>query len=90
MRIVQVQEPPMTDPNKRMEQRDLERRREQELKDLETERTIGPRPLEGLSGDAGTTWTEMQDEASSRLVHGTDEEESRELSESQIPEWPRE
>ena len=76
----------MSDPNKRMEQRDLERRRIQELKDLETERDTSPRPLEGLTGgSAGTTWTEDQDESVALEVHGDDEARSRLESEREVP-----
>ena len=64
-------------------QRELELRRENEQKDLETERTIGERPLEGLSG-AHTSWTGEQDDAQ-RSVHEDDEARSRQASEEQIP-----
>lgn len=70
--------------NEKQRQRELELRREQEEKDLETERTIGPRPLEGLS-HAHTTWTPDQDERQAPQVHGQDEKRSREASEHQIP-----
>ncbi len=72
------------DSNEKQRRRELELRREQEEKDLETERTIGPRPLEGLSG-AHTTWTGEQDDRSAAQVHGDDEAISRERSEEQIP-----
>ncbi len=70
--------------NQEENQRDLARRREQELADLETERTVGPRPLEGFSG-GHTTWTAEQDERDAGAVHGGDEKRSRELSEQQVP-----
>jgi hypothetical protein len=66
--------------------RELDLRRENEQKDLEVERTIGERPLEGLSG-ARTSWTDQQDD-SARAVHEDDEERSRRASEEQIPEPP--
>ncbi len=75
------------DPNEKQRQRELELRREQEEKDLETEATIGPRPLEGLSG-AHTTWTGDQDDRSAREVHADDERESRERSEEQVKRIP--
>jgi hypothetical protein len=75
------------DSNEKQRRRELELRREQETKDLETERTAGPRPLEGLSG-AHTTWTGDQDDAAAPSVHGDDERTSRELSERQIPKLP--
>lgn len=75
------------DSNEKQRRRELELRREQEQKDLETERTIGQRPLEGLSG-AHTSWTGDQDDGAAREVHGDDERASRELSESQIPKLP--
>jgi len=61
-------------------ERDLARRREQELKDLETERDHGERPLEGLSGA-----TDAQDEAAAPQVHGNDEADSRRRSREQVP-----
>jgi hypothetical protein len=67
-------------------QRELELRRENEKKDLEVERTIGERPLEGLSG-AHTSWTDEQDD-SQREVHADDEARSRRASERQIPPEP--
>lgn len=77
----------MTDPDGRMRERELERRRENELKDLEVERDHGERPLEGLSG-AETTWTQEQDDRQ-RALHGTDEARSREASRAQVPPRPR-
>jgi hypothetical protein len=75
------------DSNEKQRQRELELRRENEKKDLEVERTIGERPLEGLSG-GHTTWTsEQNDTAADReAAHGRDEEKSRRRSEDQIPE----
>jgi hypothetical protein len=74
----------MTDPDRRMRERELERRRENELKDLEVEETHGERPLEGLSQAPGTTWTDEQDD-SQRSVHEHDEERSRARSAAQVP-----
>jgi hypothetical protein len=73
----------MTDPDRRMRERELERRRENERKDLEVEDTHGERPLEGLSQASGTTWTQEQDDAQ-RSVHEGDEAASRAGSEAQI------
>ena len=77
----------MTDPEGRMRERELERRRENELKDLEVEADHGQRPLEGLSRAQGTTWTRDQDESQAR-VHEHDEERSREASLAQVPAAP--
>lgn len=77
----------MSDPMEEQRKRELAIRREQELEDLETERTIGPRPLEGLSG-AHTTWTGDQDDTAAAQVHGEDEARSEALSESQVPPAP--
>ena len=74
----------MTDPEGRMRERELERRRENERKDLEVEDTHGDRPLEGLSRAPGTTWTAEQDD-SRRSAHEHDEAASRARSEAQIP-----
>jgi hypothetical protein len=79
----------MTTPADRENERDLARRREQELKDLETESDRSQRPLEGLSG-AHTTWPEEQDEAEASEVHGNDEAESRKRSLEQVPPAPPE
>ena len=75
------------DSNEKQRQRELTLRRENEKKDLEVERTIGERPLEGLSG-GHTTWTTEQNEsrADREAAHGRDEERSRRSSEEQIPE----
>jgi hypothetical protein len=67
-----------------MRERELARRRENELKDIEVEETHGERPLEGLSGAQGTTWTEEQDD-SQRGAHDHDEEASRARSREQVP-----
>jgi hypothetical protein len=77
----------MTTPAERENERDLARRRAQELKDLETESDHGERPLEGFSG-ARTTWTEDQDEAAAPEVHGGDEATSRQASLDQVPPAP--
>jgi hypothetical protein len=74
----------MTDPDGRMRERELARRRENEEKDLEVEEKHGERPLEGLSGAQGTTWTPDQDD-SQRSAHSRDEEAGRERSRAQIP-----
>jgi hypothetical protein len=77
----------MTNPDDRMRERELERRRENELKDLEVEGTHGERPLEGLSGAQGTTWTDEQDD-SQRGAHDHDEEASQARSRAQVPPSP--
>ena len=71
----------MTDPAERMRQRELQRRRENELKDLETEDDHGERPLEGLSA-AHTTWSPDQGDGT---PHEDDEARSRAASEAQVP-----
>ncbi len=76
----------MPDPVERMRERELARRRENELKDLEVEDLHGERPLEGLSSSP-TTWTREQDDAH-REVHEHDEERSREASRAQVPPAP--
>jgi hypothetical protein len=68
-------------PDERLRERELERRAENERKDLETEHTYGERPLEGLSS-APTTWTGEQDD-SQRAVHADDERASRERSKAE-------
>jgi hypothetical protein len=75
------------DSNEKQRRRELELRRENEEKDLEVERTVGPRPLEGFSG-AHTSWTGEQDDASARTEHAGDEAASRQASEEQIPKLP--
>jgi hypothetical protein len=71
----------MTDPAERMRQRELERRRENELEDLQTEDAHSERPLEGMSS-APTTWTPDQGDGS---PHQGDEAASRAASEAQVP-----
>jgi hypothetical protein len=75
----------MAEPTDPVRHRELERRRENEIKDLDTENDHGERPLEGLSA-APTTWTPDQDEAAAPSVHANDEEESQRRSREQIPE----
>ena len=77
----------MTDPEGRMRERELERRRENELKDLEVEREHGERPLEGLSRAENTTWPRAQDESQAK-VHEHDEERSVAASRAQVPPPP--
>jgi hypothetical protein len=71
------------DSNEKQRRRELEQRRKNEEKDLEVERTPGPRPLEGLAG-GHTTWTGAQDDRAAPLVHGNDEDASRRRSEEQV------
>ena len=75
------------DSNEKQRRRELELRRKQEEKDLETERTIGQRPLEGFSG-GHTSWTGDQDDAAAGEVYGNDERVSRARSEAQVPRRP--
>jgi hypothetical protein len=77
----------MKTPAERLRERELARRRENELKDLEVEDTHAERPLEGLSSAGTTTWTPEQDE-SQRGRHEDDEAVSRARSLGQIPESP--
>jgi hypothetical protein len=77
----------MTDPEERLRERELLRRRENELKDLDVEATPGERPLEGLSGAQDTTWTRDQDDRQ-RSVHERDEAAARERSRAQVPPAP--
>ncbi len=72
----------MTDPAERMRQRELERWRQNELKDLEVEDRHEERPLEGLSGAETTTWTPDQGDGA---PHEGDEAASREASRAQVP-----
>jgi hypothetical protein len=72
----------MSTPDERLRERELERRRVNEEKDLETESTHGERPLEGLSA-APTTWTGEQDD-SQRAVHEDDERASQERSQREV------
>jgi hypothetical protein len=76
----------MADPSERQRERELAIRRENELKDLETEADHSERPLEGLSS-AHTSWTGDQPEAP-RTEHADDERRSREASEAQVPPAP--
>lgn len=75
------------DSNEKQRRRELELRRVQEEKDLETERTIGKRPLEGFSG-GHTSWTGDQDDAAAREVYANDERISRARSKAQVPKLP--
>jgi hypothetical protein len=77
----------MADPMERQRERELALRREQQLKDLETEDDRRERPLEGLSA-APTTWTQEQDGAAAPIVHAHDEEESRRRSLADVPPAP--
>jgi hypothetical protein len=72
------------DSDEKQRRRELDLRRENEQKDLTVEQTIGPRPLEGLSG-AHTSWTGDQDDRSAAAVHSDDERRSHERSVAQIP-----
>jgi hypothetical protein len=67
-----------------LREQELKRRRENEIKDLDTESDHSERPLEGLSA-APTTWTPEQDDAAAASVHSDDERRSEELSRAQIP-----
>jgi hypothetical protein len=75
----------------RQRRRELRLRRENEKKDLEVERKIGPRPLEGMAG-GHTTWTGEQDDRPAREVYGSDEaneaKSRRHRTEEQIPDVP--
>lgn len=77
----------MADPSERQRERELERRRQQELKDLETEDDHRERPLEGLSS-APTTWTQEQDESDASRVHGDDESKAHARSVAQVTPAP--
>jgi hypothetical protein len=76
----------MKTPAERLRERELARRRHNELKDLEVEDTHAERPLEGFSAGT-TTWTPDQDE-SKRGEHEDDEVVSRARSLGQVPESP--
>jgi hypothetical protein len=76
----------IVDPMERQHERELERRRQNELKDLEVEDEHSERPLEGLSS-APTTWTPEQDDRE-RAAHEHDERDSRRRSEEQVPPAP--
>ena len=71
----------MADPSERQRARELARRRENELKDLEVEDRHEERPLEGFSS-APTSWTQDQGDGA---PHGGDEEASRAASRAQVP-----
>jgi hypothetical protein len=71
----------MSTPDERLRERELDRRAENERKDLETENTHAERPLEGLSA-APTTWTGEQDERE-RAVHEDDERASQARSKAE-------
>ncbi len=75
------------DPMERQRQRELAIRRENELKDLETERDHRERPLEGLSS-APTSWTQDQDDVAAETVHAGDEAASEARSREQVPPPP--
>jgi hypothetical protein len=75
------------DPMERQRERELAIRREQELKDLDTESDHSERPLEGLSA-APTSWTQDQDDAAAETVHAGDEAASLERSRQQVPPPP--
>ncbi len=77
----------MTDPEQRLRERELERRRENELKDLDTEADHSERPLEGLSAAPRSTWTREQDDRQA-AVHEHDEERSVASSRAQVPPAP--
>jgi hypothetical protein len=74
----------MADPIERQHEREVARRRENELKDLEVEDRHEERPLEGLSS-APTTWTRDQ---RGGAAHEGDEAASREASRAQVPPAP--
>jgi len=74
------------DPTHEFKEHERARWREREQKDLEVEENRGPRPLEGFSGDdAGTTWTDDQDDNAARTVHAHDLADSLGESEEQVP-----
>lgn len=74
------------DPAEQFKRHEYELWREREKKDLEVERNRGERPLEGFSGeDAGTTWTDEQDDSAAAEVHAHDRDDSLRESEEQIP-----
>lgn len=74
----------MADPMERQRERELARRRENELKDLDVEDRHEERPLEGLSA-APTTWTPDQGGGG---PHEGDEQASRARSAAQVPPPP--
>jgi hypothetical protein len=71
----------MSDPMERQRERELARRRANELEDLEVEDRHEERPLEGLSA-APTTWTQDQGDGE---PHRGDEDASREAPRAQVP-----
>ncbi len=71
----------MAEPGERQRARELARRRENELKDLEVEDLHEERPLEGFSS-APTSWTQDQGDGA---PHRGDEEASRAASRAQVP-----
>ena len=77
----------MAGPEDRLRERELERRRQNELKDLEVESRHGERPLEGFSS-APSTWTPEQDDAAAAEVHANDEARSEAASMAQVPPPP--
>lgn len=74
----------MANPMERQRERELELRRENELKDLEVEDLHAERPLEGLSS-APTTWPRDQ---RGGAPHEGDATASREASRAQVPPAP--
>ncbi len=70
-----------------LREQELKRRRENEIKDLDTESDHSERPLEGFAA-APTTWTPEQDDAAAPEVHSNDEAESQRRSLEQIPPAP--
>jgi hypothetical protein len=73
------------DPTEEMREKERQRWKEREAKDLEVEQERGPRPLEGFAG-GHTTWTGLQDDAAAPEVHGEDARASLEASEAQARE----
>jgi hypothetical protein len=74
------------DPLAWQRRQELERRIENEKKDLEVEEQRGPRPLEGFSGGgAGTTWVPGQNDRLAEKEHGEDARRSWEDSQKQVP-----
>jgi hypothetical protein len=83
-----VAEGAMAEHRDPLRERELERRRQNEIKDLDTENDHSERPLEGFSA-APTTWTPEQDDAAAPQVHANDEAESQRRSLEQITPPPR-
>jgi hypothetical protein len=67
----------------RQREREMQRRLENEKKDLEVEENRGPRPLEGFSA-ASTSWTGEQDDEAASTLHADDAERSDEASREQV------